>query len=399
MLSKHPVAFKFTLPLTLIASPLLLSAARPVDLELHQFPCNVPANRKALSTHYLESPNRYSWETDSDVAADDISELSGMGGPSLLGTRWATALRLLLSNRYTQESHSANSITNTPATAPTENNCLAQGKKTSESLIAQARLNPNEPTIVAQDDLLPDLSEPPARPVPTRPIPTSPTPNRSNSPAPAPTVRPLPRPTPSVEQPANPTPTRTPIRTLPAPPPARPANDSTPAGFPLGQPSSVDPTNVTPTNVNPTPFDGSPIQTLASRPDGNYRYVAGAAESRAYTDADLQSRGNAVFILRKEGNRVTGNLLPQIGQLGICVTGVVSGDRISGTAYPQSATAAETYSNEALQVQRPVGEGSAEGLYYASAVLDLSDFSMINAGSSLPPERCQPAMADTEDSN
>lgn len=397
MLSKLSVAFKSALPLTLIVSPLLLAAARPMNPGPHQFPCNVPAAEGALSTSASADSDSYSRES-----AENTADASGVGGPSLLNNRWATALRLLLSNRYTQEDRSEEGIANTPATEPTENNCLAQqvaaNETPDETLLAQVSPAGNEPFAIAQEpDLLPILGAPPAQPLPNPTLPTLPPVEPVITPPPAPVL-------PTVQPTASPTPT--PIRSRPTPLPARQDNN-TPLGFPLERPSSVDPTNVTPTTVNPTPFDGSSIQTLAARPDGNYRYIAGRAESRAYTNAEIQQRGGAVFVLKKEGNRITGNLFPRDGSPGICVTGVVSGDTISGSAYPHSPVASmkadsmkgdratgesfEPYGNGALQVRRinTAGEGEQTGLYYASAVLDLSDFSMINAGAGLPPERCQ----------
>lgn len=388
MLPKLPTARKSSLPLLLIASPLLLAAARPVDLDAHQFPCNVPAAEGSVPASYNESQNGDSSGARSETrneAAADSSDFSGMGGPSL-GKRWAIALRLLRANRYTQEDSPATGITHTPATAPTENNCLAQQQPSNETLLAQTTPIDNEAFILTEDiaeniaeepDLLPVLGAPPARPMPA---PVSPP---TTAPVSLPTVRPLPRP--------NPAPIIPPVRSSPVPRPVPPTPSAPPSGFPQTRPSSVDPTNVTPTTVNPTPFDGSTIQTLASRPDGNYRYVSGNVESRSYTDAEIQQRGSAVFMLKKDGNRVTGDLLPGIGLPGICVTGIVSGNTISGTAYPHSAADSPYGSSGALKVKqsRTVTAGEQTSRYYASAILDLSNFSMINAGASLPPETCR----------
>ena len=355
MLSKLPTACKSSLPLLLIASPLLLAAARPVDLDTHQFPCNVPAAESSVPPSYHENQDGYSSEarnearneTRNGAAANssDFSDFSGMGGPSL-GKRWAIALHL---------------------------HCLAQ-QPSSETLLVQTVPVGNEAFILAEDiaqepDLLPVLGAPPVGPIPAPDIP------------------------PALPSPVQPSP----ALPSPVPRPAPPAPSPPPSGFPQTRPPSVDPTNVTPTTVNPTPFDGSMIQTLASRPDGNYRYVSGNVESRSYTDAEIRQSGSAVFMLKKEGNRVTGDLLPGIGLPGICVTGIVSGDTVSGTAYPRGGAdladlADLPYGGSgALQVRqsRAVAAGEQTDLYYTSAVLDLSDFSMINAGASLPPETCR----------
>lgn len=411
MLSKLMPTFRLALPLSLLASPLLLAAARPIDSEPYQFPCNVPAAEGSQSASFREDPSRYMGKREAEAAnSAEASE------PAFLTNRWAMALRLLLSNRYAQEDSSTVGISNTPATAPTENNCLAQNSAIapqvippSDPLIAQLPAQNNSPFTLAQEpDLLPDLSFP-SRPAPlpsTTPAPT---------PTPTPPVRrPQPRPaqtTPPQTTPPPISPAPLPARPLPSTPPPRalPPNPSAP----LPPSSSIDPTNITPTRVNPTPFDGSVIQTLAARPDGNYRYLSGDVENRAYTDAELQQRGS-IFVLKKEGNRVTGNLSPRLGLPGICVTGVVSGDTVSGSAYPQAAVDSpsesdrtlsgnfQPYGSGALQVRNPrtasigTDEASRSGLYYASAVLDLSDFSMINAGSSLPPQSCRITHTNTE---
>ncbi len=398
MLPKLPAALKSSLPLLLIASPLLLGAARQMDSESYQFPCNVPAAEGSVPVSDGQGQNNYSQEAAGEITAEDAAAFASVGGPSL-GERWAITLRLLISNRYTQEDSPAAGITNTPATAPTENNCLAQQQEPSnETLLAQAVPTSSKPLTIAQEpDLLPVLGAPPVNSIPANPIP-APVPTRLPAPTPAtplPTVRPLPRP--------DPAPANLPILTAPISQPT-PANDNIPAGFPGDRSSSIDPTNITPTRVYPTLFDGGTLQTLAARPDGNYRYVAGDVESRAYTDAEIQQSGRSVFVLRKEGNRVTGNLSSRLGQPGICMTGIVSGDMISGSAYPYSSLEAarpaggsirdenfEVYGSGVFQVMQPekIKIGEQESIYYASAVLNLSSFSTINAGSSLPPKSCR----------
>ena len=46
----------------------------------------------------------------------------------------------------------------------------------------------------------------------------------------------------------------------------------------------------------------------------------------------------------------------------------------------------EPYRNGALKIRRTRTEGNR--LYYAGALLDLTEFTPINAGSSLPPNSC-----------
>ncbi len=308
MLSKVASTFKFALPVTLLASPLLLAAAQ--QQSLGQLPL-----------------------TSSPQVAQASGELPDLSGPS-------------------------------PVPAP-------------------AVETPIE---------LPTVGTPTVEP-PTVETPTIETPAKPPAEPPAK----LPAKLPAVETPAlQPLPSSAPS----SPPPAAEPPPSTVAPAPLANPSPLsqpDPSNFTPTTLNPTPFDGKVIKTLAALTDGNYRYLSGEAEDRVYTDAELQQRGGSVFVFKKEGNLVTGSLLPRIGLPGICVTGIASGNTVSGEAYPNDTTATfqdsdigQTFQPDgsgALQIRRTT-RADNERLYYAEAVLDLSDFSMINAGSSLPPASC-----------
>lgn len=132
--------------------------------------------------------------------------------------------------------------------------------------------------------------------------------------------------------------------------------------------------------------------TIAGLTDGNYRYVSGPAEARVYSDQELLNRGGVLFVFRKTGDRVIGSYRYVDGEA-ICVTGRVSGNTVTGAAYPENGVArdlAEEFTAWGpatfLRVRRTRGtEGER---YYSSATLELSDFSQINAGSSLPPSRC-----------
>jgi hypothetical protein len=190
----------------------------------------------------------------------------------------------------------------------------------------------------------------------------------------------------------------------PAVPPAAPPPATPPAAVPApAAPSEadpgVDPNNATPTTADSTPFDGIVMPTLESLPDGNYRYLSGEVEDRVYSEAEVRSRGGSVFILKKQGNTVTGNLLPRVGLPGICVNGTVSGNTVTGAAYPDDTTDSlqdsardigetyEPYGSGALQISQTTRTENG-GLYYAGAVLDLAGFSRVNAGSMLPPDGC-----------
>ena len=151
------------------------------------------------------------------------------------------------------------------------------------------------------------------------------------------------------------------------------------------------------TDLPSRPVDGSTpatfYETIAGLADGNYRYVSGPADERTYSDSDLISRGGVLFVFRKTGDELIGTYSYIDGEA-ICVTGRISGNTVSGQAYPDAGTArdlAETFSvwgpAPFLRVRHTRGSGG--GRYYASATLELNDFSRINAGSSLPPGSCQ----------
>ncbi len=132
--------------------------------------------------------------------------------------------------------------------------------------------------------------------------------------------------------------------------------------------------------------------TIAGLADGNYRYVSGPAEERVYSEQELLSRGGVLFVFRKTGDEIMGSYSYIDGE-SICVTGRVSGNTVSGQAYPDDGMArdlGETFSfwgpATFLRVRRTRGEEGNR--YYGSATLELNDFSKINAGASLPPSSC-----------
>ncbi|MEM6255199.1 MAG: hypothetical protein AAF821_19980 [Cyanobacteria bacterium P01_D01_bin.156] len=156
----------------------------------------------------------------------------------------------------------------------------------------------------------------------------------------------------------------------------------------LGTPSTSNrPTNTA--DSAPATFYG----TIAGLADGNYRYVSGPAAERAYSEQALLRRGGVLFNFRKTGDQVMG-FYSYIDGDSICVEGRVTGNTITGQAYPRNGvtqTLGEDFAfwgpASFLRVRRSQGEGGQR--YYSSAILELSDFSRINAGSSLPPSSCQ----------
>ena len=170
---------------------------------------------------------------------------------------------------------------------------------------------------------------------------------------------------------------------------------------------TLDPGNFTPTDDAPTPFDGSVVPTLESLPDGSYRYLAGDFEYGSYTNEQLAANGGAVFLLTKAGNKVTGSLSDTFGAPGICVTGTLSGNTITGAAYPNTTDETNTpeavgesfvsYGSGGLQVRLPQTVG--DRTYYPSALLDLTNFSRINAGTALAPTDCVVPTTDSPSGN
>ena len=366
-------ALKSAIPITLLASPLLMGASQPTAVD------SVAVNFMAAEPVAAYPTERSPYGTNCNAETYEAAQVANRGrgqsvdviahpagtSPQAIVTSeqelsavaqrlnvprerlYNAVRRLLLSNPYSSDSMDSEQA---------ENNCIALSNP--EFLIAQI------------DDPLPILGPVNGGSFESPVVPS------------VPVVRPTVTP---AERPA----------IAPATPSRLPSPQIAPTIAPSGASVSVDPTNITPTNVNPTPFDGIPISTLASRPDGNYRYVAGAVENRAYSDAELQQQSRAVFVLKKDGNRIVGELTPRFGESSsVCITGIVSGDSISGSAYAQAdddklsaSTLVASAPAGALQLQSTgsMSEVSAP----IGAVLDLSSFSMINAGSALPPKSCE----------
>lgn len=169
----------------------------------------------------------------------------------------------------------------------------------------------------------------------------------------------------------------------------------------------IDPTNVTPTSDPATPFDGVVVPALEALPDGVYRYLSGNYEYGIYSNEQLIANGGAVFLLTKTGDRVVGNFYPTLGQSGVCVDGVLRSNSVLGPAYVMNPIPLDTVASEtdaqgtptaaaasyqpyegrpSFQVRQPQVLGSR--LFYAESLLDLSEYSRINAGTALAPTAC-----------
>ncbi len=196
---------------------------------------------------------------------------------------------------------------------------------------------------------------------------------------------------------ATPRPTVTPRPTTSQPPQRSSANTELPdlsgnprANLPvLGNDSGGTVSGTPGEATTPSTF----YDTIAGLADGNYRYVSGpAAVDRVYSDGELLNRGGVLFIFQKTGDEIIGSYSYIDGEA-ICVTGRVSGNTVSGQAYPNDGVAndlEETFTAwgpaNFLRVRRTRGNEGER--YYASATLELNDFSKINAGASLPPSSC-----------
>jgi hypothetical protein len=430
MALRIPSVLSSALPLTLLVSPLLLGAAQPSAQPSNGQRTGVVCNLdgQVVITYGGDGAG------ENSAIAQPVSNQNAAAeqAPSIFSVEGlAAALRLLRANPYANGS--AEGLESTPSAMTPDLECLASTTLVSAmpvKALPAADLPPEPGYKLAQlVGEIPDLSgsPTPAAPTPAAPTPTTPAANppaaspsaaddSSAEPAAEPAAAPVEPPAssdepsmepPATAAPASPAPASPTSDSLPEAPatpaapvaPVAPIAPAVPAPAPTLSPNSAlppdsDPGNYTPANPDPTPFDGSVVLTLATLPDGNYRYVAGAAEQRTYTEAELQQRGTALFVFRKEGTTVTGRLWPNPSTpaASYCVTGTVSENSLSGAAYGATATEKETAPSEpvaiaALQLS-PSAQTESGDLYYATAVLDLSGFSMINVGPILPPASC-----------
>jgi hypothetical protein len=145
-------------------------------------------------------------------------------------------------------------------------------------------------------------------------------------------------------------------------------------------------------NPNPTP---TPSASVASLPDGNYRYWTGRPPTGGVvSDEELLRQGGILFLFNKKGNQIVGSY-GQIDNVGICLSGQVSNNTFTGTAVERGdatvISAGESLipwdAAGLLRVRR--GSKTGDRIQYNDATLDLSSFSRINAGRRPPVSRCQ----------
>ena len=144
-----------------------------------------------------------------------------------------------------------------------------------------------------------------------------------------------------------------------------------------------------------TPPTAAPSTTFSDLPNGNYRVTSAAYPMRIVGDEELVENGGALFLFRKFGEAVTGQFSYIDSDIGACVTGEISGDRITGQAFSDDAGFSQGESTAVflgpggyLQLGQSNGGPRAGIRRYENASLNLEGFSRINAGSVLPPESC-----------
>ncbi|MEL6261081.1 MAG: hypothetical protein AAFR12_08430 [Cyanobacteria bacterium J06626_6] len=384
-----PLPSKPWLPLVLVTSPLLLAATHAASPDAGRLSCELSED---LTTH--------TYSAHSSELQPTLTPTENIGAHPIVHPVGSRQQALVTAEREWLAFDSAQA----PTSFHPQSNCRIKEEPTEA---------PSAPLGEPADDL-PNL-DPAVSPLPSAPQPET-RPNADPTP-PTPTADPATTdPSPTVED--------VPESAPPASPPAAPLTIPTrPVTPPPGDPG-IDPTNFTPETAAPTPFDGIVVPPLAALPDGSYRYLAGNYEFGNYTNGQLIANGGSIFLLTKTGNQVIGELRPRLDQPGICVSGTVSGNSITGSAYPQS-TEAETsadgetevngedeaeaeatvendtvgetyqpYTISALQIRQP--RTVAGRTYYAGALLDLSEYSRINAGTALAPTSCE--IPSTDDS-
>lgn len=151
--------------------------------------------------------------------------------------------------------------------------------------------------------------------------------------------------------------------------------------------------------------------SIQGLPNGNYRFCSNPPPSSVVSDEEFVAAGHC-FLFRKAGNRVVGQFfdMSTYGEVGVCATGTISGNTITGEAlevFPpegeplpveprfQSATPVSWDENSFLKVARAdvnydQDDGSVStSIRYRTALLNLDGFHRYNAGTQAPPTSCQ----------
>ncbi len=135
---------------------------------------------------------------------------------------------------------------------------------------------------------------------------------------------------------------------------------------------------------------------VSSLPDGNYRYVTARTP---ITEAQLAQTEALIFLFRKKGNNITGQLSQANSSNIICISGQVNGNTITGAAVELSEppfheatvrSCGEEFAFWDVAASLRVRRGRKEGkkVIYPSVIFDLNGYNRINAGTQLPPVSC-----------
>ena len=136
-----------------------------------------------------------------------------------------------------------------------------------------------------------------------------------------------------------------------------------------------------PEPVSPTPTPTSQ-PTFDNLPDGNYRATSADLPFRVVTDQELLESEGGVFLFKKVGNTVSGDFFYPETDSSVCIEGTLSGDAVKGAGRLEG-TEGTIPDSDALSFDDVI-----DGEALSALVLDLSNFSRINAGSVLPRESC-----------
>ena len=123
------------------------------------------------------------------------------------------------------------------------------------------------------------------------------------------------------------------------------------------------------------------LSEFSDLPDGNYRVLL---SNRGIEDGGRVTDGR-LFTFRKSGSAVTGNFDYVGSGESACVTGTLEGNTVFGQAFANRAgtnVLGKTYLGPGLSLQLSNDASN-------SAVLDLNGFSLVKAGTVLPPTSCQ----------
>jgi hypothetical protein len=147
-----------------------------------------------------------------------------------------------------------------------------------------------------------------------------------------------------------------------------------------------------PSATTPAAIPESKPVSIAQLPDGNYRFWNGTPTKAILSNDELLKLGGALALIHKKGNQITAGFGYIDSDVTACVTGVVSGNKVTGQAFPYSGTTTKTteFINfgpaKFLMVRNPKPIGGKNG--YSEAILDLTGFSRINLGDRAPRKSC-----------